>query len=96
MAIIDINLDEVNSANAQFPRYITILNSTKRELEILRWKLDEELMNCGNMKERYKFILRQISEVEEKMNNVHNFITSALRQYKEMERISKGQAEDFL
>ena len=93
MAIIDINLDEVNSANA---RFITILNSTKRELEILRWKLDEELMNCGNMKERYKFILRQISEVEEKMNNVHNFITSALRQYEEMERISKGQAEDFL
>lgn len=96
MANIDINLKEVNSTNAQFPRYIISLSGTKRELEILRWKLDEEIMNNNSMNERYKLILRQIVEVEEKMNKVQNFITSALRQYEEMERITKGQADDFL
>lgn len=96
MAKININLGEVNSSNAQFPRYIMRLHGIKRELEILRWTLDEELMKSTNMKERYGHILKQISEVEEKMNSVHAFITSALKQYEEMERISKGQADDFL
>lgn len=96
MANIDINLQQVNNVNALFPRYIMSLCSAKRELEILRWKLDEEIMNKNIMKERYNLILRRITEVEEKMNKVQNFITSALRQYEEMERITKGQAEDFL
>lgn len=96
MAYIDINLMEVSSVNAQLPRYLIKLTNVKRELEILKWKLSEELMQCGNMRERYVYIQRQISEVEEKLNEVHDFISSAVRQYEEVERIMQNRQADFL
>lgn len=96
MAVIDINIGEVSNINAQLPRHTVTLSSVRRELEILRWRLDEELMNHNYMKERYGNILREISKVEEKINDVHNFISSAIMQYEELERLSKNQIDVFL
>lgn len=96
MAVIDINIGEVSNINAQLPRHTVTLSGVRRELEILRWRLDEELMNHNYMKERYGNILREISKVEEKINDVHNFISSAIMQYEELERLSKNQIDVFL
>lgn len=96
MSIIDINLVEVGSINTQLPYCLMRLSSIRRELEIMKWKLDEELMCNGNMKERYSYILRQISDTEEKINDIHNFISSATRQYEEIERRMNEEVSEFL
>lgn len=96
MAVIDINIGEVSNVNTQLPRHMVTLSGVRRELEILRWRLDQEIMNQNYMKERYGNILREISKVEEKINDVHNFISSAIMQYEELERLSKNQVDVFL
>lgn len=95
MANININLGEVVDINIGFSRYSTTLSGAKRELEILKWKLDREIMQENNMSARYESILRQINQIEDMMADIHNCISSAVVQYEELERVQSSRVNHF-
>lgn len=95
MANININLEEVININARLPRCLIILTEVKRELELLKWKLDSEVMLVNNMSEKYTCILKQINQVEEQIVMIHKCVSSAIVQYKYQERISENYINYF-
>lgn len=93
MSKISINLTNVNKANSQIPGYLIVLESVKRELDLLKWRLDKEIMQQRDMSERYNRILLEIRKVEEELNDIHNVISSALIQYEQVENTLVNEFE---
>lgn len=96
MAKIDINIDRVANINMRLPRYMTVLEGIKRELEILKWQLNSDIMNKNDMLQKYRMILNQLSEVEDKISNINSCITSAIYKYGRQEKINESHVDRFL
>lgn len=96
MAKIDINIDQVANINMRLPRYLTALEGIKRELEILKWQLDSDIMSKNNMSQKYRMILKQLSTAEDMISRTNSCISSVVYQYERQEKINESHVDRFL
>lgn len=93
MANIDIDFENVSSSNAKIPRYITTLTGIRRELEIIKWKLNRDAMDERDMQQRYDHIIKMLSLTEDKLEAINKSISRALMEYEYTETVNVNIAK---
>lgn len=86
MANIDINLSGIIEDNARVMGLSASLDGIIRELELLRWRLEPEIMEQDEFSREYQRILARLRAQREYLQNVSRSIDFSVRCYEDAER----------
>jgi hypothetical protein len=95
MARIDINLDVIKNSNVSVPRVVSGISGVKRDMGLLRWRIDAEVMNRRGVKEKMENIISELSKAEQSVNDIYIVTEGVINQYAESEQILSAYAQKF-
>ena len=95
MARIDINLDVIKNSNVSVPRVVSGISGVKRDMGLLRWRIDAEVMNRRGVKEKMENIISELSKAEQSVNDIYIVTEGVINQYAESEQILSVYAQKF-
>lgn len=85
MSKISVNFGSISETNAKMLRYIANASDVKRELNILRWKLDREILDNEGMNSQLYSIMHSMDKIISDMDRVQKTVSDSVSQYKRNE-----------
>ena len=95
MERIEIHLRELKAANQRMPVALSSIDSIKRNVNLLRWRIPAEIQERRDIRHRLEQIIKAIDETERKMQDIYAVTDSAVFQYAKTDRELKKNAESF-
>ncbi|MCM1026246.1 MAG: hypothetical protein NC432_07405 [Roseburia sp.] len=95
MAEIKIDIKRIRNANYDIPPMISGLAAQRRYLNMLKWKIPEEIQGRRNIRERLDTVLRELEKAERQLDDVYRITGSAMAQYRDTEKKITANASRF-
>ena len=95
MARIDIDTNIVKNANYAVPQMVSGVSNAKREVSLLRWRIDPEVMNRRSVRDKIDHIISELGKAEQELNDLYNVTEDICNQYIESEQILSSHANKF-
>lgn len=92
---INIHLRELRNANQRMPTYSSSLNSIKRSISLLRWRIPAEILERRDIRIRLEQALKELESMEKKMQDIYSNTESAITQYMNTDWEIQKNAESF-
>lgn len=85
MAQIDIDIKKIRTANYSLPNQKTELDSIRRGLGLMRWKIPKEIQNEKEIGDRIIRIIEELERLESEMDDIYLTTNVAVKNYMENE-----------
>jgi hypothetical protein len=95
MARIDIQLDTIKNSNMAIPRVVSGISGVKRDMGLLKWRIDSELMNRRGVREKMENIISELGKAEQSVNDIYIVTEGVINQYAETEQVLSAYAQKF-
>ena len=95
MARLEINIDLIKNSNVSVPRVVSGISGVKRDMGLLRWRIDAEVMNRRGVKEKMENIISELTKAEQSVNDIYVVTEGVINQYAESEQILSAYAQKF-
>ena len=95
MARIDIDVNTVKNANYAVPQMVSGVSNIKRSIGLLKWRIDPEIMNRRNVRDKIENIIRELGTAEKELNDTYVVTEDILGQYLESEQTLSAFANKF-
>lgn len=91
-----IDYKNLKNVNCLLPNIVASINSTRRNIGVLRWRIPEELLNKRNLRNRLDTVCKRLQHIEQKVNSIYNFTNNCIMQYKNVEQTNLNLSDKFL
>ncbi len=95
MARIDIDVNTVKNANYAVPQMVSGVSNIKRSIGLLKWRIDPEIMNRRNVRDKIENIIKELGTAEKELNDTYVVTEDILGQYLESEQTLSVFANKF-
>ena len=95
MAEIKIDLKKLQNANYSIPSVLSGLAAQKRYLNLLKWRIPTEIQNKKQIRKQLDACIKEITEIEEQINDIYKVSRSAVMQYTNVEKKLNKNASQF-
>lgn len=95
MAAIKFDIKKVRNANYELPPMLSNLFVQKKNINMLKWRISDEIQDRRNIRQRLEAILREMERAEQQLNDVYRVAGSAVTQYSNMETKLTANAAKF-
>lgn len=95
MSSIRININGVKSANLNLRRAKNNISSLKSKINSLKYNMDLDLRECGNINSNFRKVSEIISSLENRLESIINVSNNGIERYKSVDKSLaryKGQA----
>ncbi len=97
MADIKIDIKRVRNANYAVPAMISSLDRSERAINLMKWRIPEEIQERRDIKNRLALIVRKMKQAESKLGEFYKFTEDSINRYLETDRGLNNQANsDFI
>lgn len=95
MAEIKFDIKKVRNANYEIPPMLSNLSVQKRNINMLKWRISEDIQNRRNIRQRLDAILREMEWAEQQIGDIYRVTGSAVAQYSNLEAKLTANAAEF-
>ena len=95
MAEIKIDIKKVRNANYDLPSIISNLSAQKRNISMLKWRIQSEIQDRRNIGGRLDSAIREMDRIEQQLDDIYKVTGSAVTQYMNMETRLTANASKF-
>lgn len=95
MAAIKFDIKKVRNANYEIPTMLSNLSVQKRNINMLKWRIADDIQDRRNIRQRLDGILREMERAERQMGDVYGVVGSAVAQYSDVEKKLTENAAKF-
>ncbi len=86
MSYIQIDLSKVKNANNLIPRIGSSIAGIRRNVGLLRWRVDPEVLNRRNVREKLNHIVSELEKVEQNVEKIYTVTEDIIAQYNDSEQ----------
>ena len=92
----DINISKTRSANYLLPPVISMLESEKKSISLLKWRIAPEVQGRRNLTGRLNAAVREMEYIAKKLNDIYEVTESALLQLEKTENALNDNISKFI
>lgn len=81
MASIDINFREVKKAGYRLPTITSRLESAKREVGLLRWRVPEDILSKNDIQVSMESLVTELENISEKIMQINSLTENVVTTY---------------
>ena len=95
MAAINVDMKKIKNANYNLPSMISSIDTQKRYVNMLKWRIPSEIQDRRGIRERLNSVSRELDKAQQMLSGVYNVTGSAMTQYANMEKTLTENAARF-